>query len=72
MSAGARVRRIVMHPKKQSWLVSAVQWNNEVSMWDVESRQRQEALWASHHPPLTEREVILSQASKIPSLSYAL
>ncbi|PVD36888.1 hypothetical protein C0Q70_03878 [Pomacea canaliculata] len=53
---GARVRRIVMHPKKQSWLVSAVQWNNEVSMWDVESRQRQEALWASHHPPLTERE----------------
>nr|KAG5688488.1 hypothetical protein BaRGS_007132 [Batillaria attramentaria] len=53
---GARVRRIVMHPKKQSWLVSAVQWNNEVSMWDVESEQRQEALWASPHPPLTQRE----------------
>lgn len=53
---GARVRRLVMHPKKQSWLVSAVEWNNEVSMWDVESEQRQEALWASPHPPLTQRE----------------
>ena len=46
-----RVHRIVMHPQKQSWFASAVNWNNEVSMWNVESMMRQEMLWASPYPP---------------------
>ena len=40
-----------MHPQKQSWFASAVNWNNEVSMWNVESMMRQEMLWASPYPP---------------------
>ncbi|XP_076451806.1 phosphoinositide 3-kinase regulatory subunit 4-like [Babylonia areolata] len=54
--AKRRVRRIVMHPQKQSWFASAVEWNNEVSMWNVESMMRQEMLWASPFPPFTEME----------------
>lgn len=54
--AKKRVRRIVMHPQKQSWFASAVEWNNEVSMWNVESMMRQEMLWASPYPPFTEME----------------
>ncbi|KAL8601723.1 hypothetical protein ACOMHN_033899 [Nucella lapillus] len=55
--AKKRVRRMVMHPQKQSWFASAVEWNNEVSMWNVESMMRQEMLWASPYPPFTEMEV---------------
>ena len=51
------VHRIVMHPQKQSWFASAVGWNNEVSMWNVESMMRQEMLWASPKPPFTTQDV---------------
>ncbi|XP_062578229.1 phosphoinositide 3-kinase regulatory subunit 4-like [Saccostrea cucullata] len=55
---GARVRRLIMHPQEQSWLISATQGNNEVSIWDVETGARQKALWASPTPTLS-----LNQAS---------
>ncbi|XP_067658475.1 phosphoinositide 3-kinase regulatory subunit 4-like [Haliotis asinina] len=51
--ANARVRKLIMHPKDQPWIVSAFQWNNEVSMWDVETGARQKSLWASAAPPLS-------------------
>ncbi|KAK7093762.1 phosphoinositide 3-kinase regulatory subunit 4-like [Littorina saxatilis] len=54
--AKKRVRRIVMHPQKQSWFASAMEWNNEVSMWNVESMMRQEMLWASKCPPFATNE----------------
>ena len=54
---GARVRRLVTHPTEQSWVVSAVQGNNEVTVWDLETGARRQALWASHTPPLSQTQV---------------
>ncbi|KAK3104962.1 hypothetical protein FSP39_014143 [Pinctada imbricata] len=53
---GARVRRLVAHPQEQSWIISATQGNNEVSMWDVETGTRQKVLWASPAPPLSQNQ----------------
>ncbi|CAL1546383.1 unnamed protein product [Lymnaea stagnalis] len=52
-ASGRRVRRVTMHPSEQSWLVASFNWNNEVSMWDAETGQRQKTLWPSSTPPLT-------------------
>uniref|UniRef100_A0AAZ3QCY6 non-specific serine/threonine protein kinase n=1 Tax=Oncorhynchus tshawytscha TaxID=74940 RepID=A0AAZ3QCY6_ONCTS len=38
----------------QCWLCLAVQGNNEVSMWDMETGDRKFTLWASSAPPLSE------------------
>lgn len=54
---GARVRRLATHPTEQSWVVSAVQGNNEVTVWDLETGARRQALWASHTPPLSQTQV---------------
>lgn len=54
---GARVRRLATHPIEQSWVVSAVQGNNEVTVWDLETGARRQALWASHTPPLSQTQV---------------
>ncbi|PIK58339.1 putative phosphoinositide 3-kinase regulatory subunit 4 [Apostichopus japonicus] len=54
--AGSRVRRMIQHPAKPSWIISAVQGNNEVSMWDMETGARQLTLWASAAPPLSETQ----------------
>lgn len=35
----------------------AVQGNNEVSMWDMETGDRRFTLWASSTPPLSELQV---------------
>lgn len=35
----------------------AVQGNNEVSMWDMETGDRRFTLWASSAPPLSELQV---------------
>lgn len=54
---GARVRRLATHPTEQSWVVSAVQGNNEVTVWDLETGAWRQALWASHTPPLSQTQV---------------
>ncbi|XP_006004262.1 phosphoinositide 3-kinase regulatory subunit 4 isoform X2 [Latimeria chalumnae] len=54
--ARARVRRLLMHPLYQSWVIAAVQGNNEVSMWDMETGDRRFTLWASTAPPLSEMQ----------------
>lgn len=54
---GARVRRLATHPIEQSWVVAAVQGNNEVTVWDLETGARRQALWASHTPPLSQTQV---------------
>lgn len=50
----ARIRRLLMHPLYQSSVIAAVQGNNEVSMWDMETGDRKLTLWASSAPPLSE------------------
>ncbi|KAL7976793.1 hypothetical protein Chor_008742 [Crotalus horridus] len=55
----ARIRRLLMHPLSQSWVIAAVQGNNEVSMWDMETGDRRFTLWASSAPPLSELQVCL-------------
>ncbi|XP_044311683.1 phosphoinositide 3-kinase regulatory subunit 4 isoform X1 [Varanus komodoensis] len=52
----ARIRRLLMHPLSQSWVIAAVQGNNEVSMWDMETGDRRFTLWASSAPPLSESQ----------------
>ncbi|XP_036817712.1 phosphoinositide 3-kinase regulatory subunit 4 isoform X1 [Oncorhynchus mykiss] len=52
----ARIRRLLMHPLYQSSVIAAVQGNNEVSMWDMETGDRKFTLWASSAPPLSEMQ----------------
>ncbi|XP_047667509.1 phosphoinositide 3-kinase regulatory subunit 4 isoform X4 [Tachysurus fulvidraco] len=54
--ARARIRRLLMHPLYQSSVITAVQGNNEVSMWDMETGDRKFTLWASSAPPLSEMQ----------------
>ncbi|XP_057339748.1 phosphoinositide 3-kinase regulatory subunit 4 isoform X1 [Microplitis mediator] len=53
---GARVRKVITHPTEQSWIISAVQGNNEISMWNLETGFRQMVLWASSAPPLSHSQ----------------
>ncbi|KAK6965246.1 phosphoinositide-3-kinase regulatory subunit 4, partial [Biomphalaria glabrata] len=52
-ASGRKVRRLTMHPSEQSLLVASFNWNNEVSMWDAETGQRQRTLWPSSSPALS-------------------
>lgn len=54
---GSRVRRLVKHPTLPSCVLSAVQGNNEVSNWNLETGFRQTVLWASNTPPLSQTQV---------------
>uniref|UniRef100_A0A8C4YZT9 non-specific serine/threonine protein kinase n=1 Tax=Gadus morhua TaxID=8049 RepID=A0A8C4YZT9_GADMO len=54
--ARSRIRRLLMHPLYQSSVIAAVQGNNEVSMWDMETGDRKFTLWASSTPPLSEMQ----------------
>ncbi|XP_043266677.1 phosphoinositide 3-kinase regulatory subunit 4 isoform X2 [Venturia canescens] len=53
---GARVRKVITHPTEHSWIISAVQGNNEISMWNLETAFRQTVLWASSAPPLSHSQ----------------
>ncbi|XP_014259628.1 phosphoinositide 3-kinase regulatory subunit 4 [Cimex lectularius] len=53
---GARIRRLCGHPSQPSWLISAVEGNNEVSLWCIESGSRQAVLWGSGAPPLSNTQ----------------
>jgi len=55
-SSGARVRKVITHPIEHSWIISAVQGNNEISMWNLETDHRQMVLWASNAPPLSRTQ----------------
>lgn len=61
----------------ESFVISAVQNNNEVSIWNMETGGRQTTLWASHTPPLSHVEVstvlienIYCNISAVLSFSY--
>lgn len=56
MITGARVRKVITHPTEHSWIISAVQGNNEISMWNLETDFRQMVLWASSAPPLSHSQ----------------
>lgn len=47
---------MITHPTEPSWIISAVQGNNEISMWDLETDHRQMVLWASKNPPLSNTQ----------------
>lgn len=55
--AASRILRLSSHPTQPSCLISAVQYNNEVSIWDWENQSRTMALWASSEPPLSTTQV---------------
>lgn len=50
-----RVRRLVRHPTEPSWLISSMQGHNEVTVWNMESSNRQVILWGSTAPPLSSQ-----------------
>lgn len=56
---GARVLRLLSHPTQPSCLISAVNHNNEISIWDWENQSRSLALWASPVPPLSSFQVVV-------------
>ncbi|XP_033097119.1 phosphoinositide 3-kinase regulatory subunit 4-like [Anneissia japonica] len=55
----ARVRRIMVNALHTSGLISSIQGNNEVSMWDLETGARQLTLWASSSPPLSQSQATI-------------
>lgn len=42
------------HPTQPSSLISAVSYNNEISIWDMETASRRQMLWASPAPAFGE------------------
>nr|XP_014094276.1 phosphoinositide 3-kinase regulatory subunit 4 [Bactrocera oleae]XP_036213743.1 phosphoinositide 3-kinase regulatory subunit 4 [Bactrocera oleae] len=50
---GSRIRKVACHPTEPSYLISASQSNNEVSLWNIETGHRQAVLWASSTPVLS-------------------
>ncbi|XP_015367758.1 PREDICTED: phosphoinositide 3-kinase regulatory subunit 4 [Diuraphis noxia] len=55
-SKAVRVRRLIKHPSEPSWIISAMQDNNEVTVWNLESGSKQQTLWASSAPPLSNSQ----------------
>lgn len=51
------MRRLIKHPSEPSWIISAMQDNNEVTVWNLESGSKQQTLWASSAPPLSNSQV---------------
>lgn len=51
------MRKIIRHPRQASWIISSVQGNNEVSVWDMETTNQHLSLWASNTPPLSKANV---------------
>ncbi|XP_017771764.1 PREDICTED: phosphoinositide 3-kinase regulatory subunit 4 [Nicrophorus vespilloides] len=52
--SSARIRKVVTHPTEPSWIISSVQGNNEISMWNLETGARERVLWGSSTPPLSK------------------
>ena len=48
-----RVYQLSAHPSQPSSLISAVSGNNEVSVWDMETANRRQMMWASPAQPFT-------------------
>ena len=48
-----QVHRLSAHPTQPSSLISAVSYNNEVSVWDMETATRRQMLWASPATPFS-------------------
>ncbi|GAB6018579.1 General transcription factor II-I repeat domain-containing protein 1 [Chamberlinius hualienensis] len=69
---GSCVRRLLKHPYQQSCVVSAVQGNNEVSVWDMETEARRLTLWGSPNPPFSHASVTDSQGNHAATGMYIL
>lgn len=52
----AGVRRMAIHPLRQSSVISAVTGNNEVNIWDLETSSCCTTLWASTVPVMSARQ----------------
>ncbi|KAL1512914.1 hypothetical protein ABEB36_002417 [Hypothenemus hampei] len=58
-----RIRKVIPHPTEHSCLLSSVQGNNEISMWNLETGSRQKVLWGSTTPPLSKSSISNQQTS---------
>ncbi|XP_066254532.1 phosphoinositide 3-kinase regulatory subunit 4 [Euwallacea similis] len=69
--SAVRIRKVIPHPTENSWLISSVQGNNEISMWNLESGSRQKVLWGSTTPPLSKLSHANQQTSHSVCAMYA-
>ncbi|KAJ8948165.1 hypothetical protein NQ318_009257 [Aromia moschata] len=53
---GVRIKKVICHPTEHSWIMSSIQGNNEISMWNLETSFRQKVLWSSTAPPLSKTQ----------------
>ncbi|GFT53351.1 phosphoinositide 3-kinase regulatory subunit 4 [Nephila pilipes] len=52
----ARIRSMLVHPRKRSSIFTSVDANNEVSLWDLETQGRLMTLWSEKDiPPLSQK-----------------
>ncbi|XP_074031829.1 vacuolar protein sorting 15 isoform X2 [Leptinotarsa decemlineata] len=54
-SGNVKIRKVLAHPTKNSWVLSSVHGNNEISMWNIETGYREQTLWGSVSPPLVKQ-----------------
>ncbi|KAG5888474.1 hypothetical protein JTB14_022104 [Gonioctena quinquepunctata] len=54
-SGSVRIKKVLSHPTEHSWVLSSIQGNNEISMWNIETSFRQKVLWGSTSPPLSKQ-----------------
>lgn len=54
---GLRIRKVISHPTEHSCVISSMQGNNEISMWNLETGFRQTTLWGSNTPPFSKTNV---------------
>lgn len=54
--SAAGVRRMAIHPLRTSSIISSVNGNNEVNIWDLETSSCSTSLWASTVPVMSSRQ----------------
>ncbi|CAG9829186.1 unnamed protein product [Diabrotica balteata] len=59
-SGSVRIKKVLSHPTEHSWVMSSIQGNNEISMWNIETSFRQKVLWGSTSPPLSKQGTVNS------------
>lgn len=52
-----KIKKVISHPTEPSWIISSVNGNNKILMWNLETKSLEKILWGSSAPPLSQTPV---------------
>lgn len=52
-----KIKKVMCHPTEPSWIISSVQGNNKIVMWNLETKSMEQILWSGKSPPLSQSSV---------------